>query len=49
MTKSPFTPNPNLKVQILELPYCNDIFLMAAKSGKLDKHAALHSFLYLVE
>lgn len=35
--KSPFTPNPNTKFQILEFIYYNDSFLEAATAYKLDK------------
>jgi hypothetical protein len=42
----PFTPNPNLKVQIFEFTYCNNYrFHVEATNQKLDKHAILHPIL----
>lgn len=39
--KPPVSPNPNLKVQIIEFTYCDDRFPMEAISRKLGKYAIL--------
>lgn len=41
MAQTPFTPNLNLKVQILEFIYCNDKFPMEVVTRKLDKYYAI--------
>ena len=39
--KPPFSPNPNLIVQLSEFTYINDRFPLKARTRKLDKHAIL--------
>ena len=43
--KPPFTPNPNLKIQIFHIAYCNDRFFAEATNGHVDKYAILHLLL----
>lgn len=41
----PFTPNPDLKVQICEVTYYNDRFLVEATTYKLNKYTILQTML----
>lgn len=40
--KPPLTPNPSLKVQLLEFTYYNDIFPQASVTKKTRKYDILH-------